>query len=130
MLSAILVSIFRSSLGDCTNGGVTGGAVKDALLLIPGPRGNYTHAEALAAAERGEVVLRLVTRWAGTPNEYTHCEPVLSKVKVTEQARRRVLSPMMGGNFVHSCDARFPNRYPLPVHDRFETPAQYAANFD
>lgn len=25
-----------------------------------------------------------------------------------------------GGNFVHTSDGRFPNRYPIPVHDRVE----------
>jgi hypothetical protein len=24
----------------------------------------------------------------------------------------------MGGNFVSSCDSRFPNKYPIPIHDR------------
>ncbi len=130
MLTAIRVSIYRWALGDCTNGGVTGGAVRDALLLIPNGRGNYTHAEALKAAERGEVVLQLVTRWLGTPEQYTHVEPVLPKAVVERYARERRGAPMMGGNFVYTSDGRFPNKYPLPVHDRFETPAQYAANFD
>jgi hypothetical protein len=32
------------------------------------------------------------------------------------------LGPLMhGGCFVHSCDSRFPCRYPIPLHDRQES---------
>lgn len=27
---------------------------------------------------------------------------------------------MMGGNYIHSADGRFPNKYPLAIHDRVE----------
>ncbi len=27
---------------------------------------------------------------------------------------------MMGGNFLYTCDSRFPQKYPIPIHDRFE----------
>ena len=27
---------------------------------------------------------------------------------------------MMGGNFIHTSDSRFPGRAPIPVHDRVE----------
>lgn len=37
------------------------------------------------------------------------------------------VGPMFGGAFVHCGDSRFPIPYPIRLHDRFETPAQYAA---
>jgi len=30
-------------------------------------------------------------------------------------------SGMAGGNYVNACDSRFPNDYPISVHDRFES---------
>ena len=27
---------------------------------------------------------------------------------------------MSGGNFIYASDSRFPNEYPIPVHDRYE----------
>lgn len=27
---------------------------------------------------------------------------------------------MFGGNFIYSSDSRFPNEFPIPIHDRFE----------
>ena len=36
-----------------------------------------------------------------------------------------VLGPMAGGNFVYSPDSRFPSEYPLPIHDRWESPELY-----
>lgn len=35
---------------------------------------------------------------------------------------------MFGGNFIYSSDSRFPNDYPIPVHDRQETKDQYREN--
>ena len=32
-----------------------------------------------------------------------------------------------GGNFIYTSDSRFPNQYPIPVHDRRETTEQYRA---
>lgn len=36
----------------------------------------------------------------------------------------KLVGPMFGGNFVYSSDSRCP-AYPIPVHDRQETPQQY-----
>lgn len=34
--------------------------------------------------------------------------------------RYKQSGPMMGGNFASTSDSRFPNNYPLPIHDRYE----------
>jgi len=35
--------------------------------------------------------------------------------------------PMMGGSFIYCCDSRFRelSKYPIPLHDRFETQETY-----
>jgi len=33
---------------------------------------------------------------------------------------------MFGGNFIYSCDSRFPCSHPIPIYDRQETPGNYA----
>ena len=38
-----------------------------------------------------------------------------------------MLGPMMGGTFIYTSDSRFPAGYPIALHDRFETQAQYDA---
>ena len=53
--------------------------------------------------------------------EYLHVEPV-------DQQPEGRTSYMFGGCYVGSSDGRFPSRYPLALHDRTETWAQYEAN--
>ena len=66
-----------------------------------------------------------MTAWSTTGNRwrftdrvvvYVHAEPV-------DKPEGKV-GPMFGGNFIYTSDSRFPNDYPIPVHDRFETPEQ------
>jgi hypothetical protein len=121
------VSILRDArIGDCTNGGVTSpkhGAVSAILVTDEA----LWFALALDAADiaqavaRGAVVLRLVRRWAGTPNEYLHAEPI-------GEAPDCHVGPMAGGNFVFSSDSRFRAvcPYPIPVHDRYESVESHA----
>lgn len=56
----------------------------------------------------GRPVLVLVRRMI-YGREYLHAEPVGANGKF-----------MWGGNFIYSSDGRFPNDYPLKVHDRDE----------
>lgn len=48
--------------------------------------------------------------------EYIHAIPMLNGKPITGG------NQMDGGNFIYSCDSRFRavNKYPIPVHDRFE----------
>jgi hypothetical protein len=101
--------------GDCTNGGVTG-KHDDVVLIGPdgGPKGWDP-----AAARRP--VLKLVVRNIGG-REYMHAEPLVHP--------ENMVGPMAGGNYIWACDAPFRriNAYPIPVHDRFETAAEYERN--
>lgn len=107
----LLVFVLRHADGtDCTNGGVTS-RVTQAVLVGDGIPAIFEPTETRPA-------LRLVRRHIG--GEYLHAEPVEGK-----DGRR--VGWMAGGNFVYTSDARFPNRYPISVHDRQETTEQYDA---
>lgn len=108
----IPVEVYRSSdVGDCTNGGIS--AAQNRLYLL--------HEQGFSNAPADDPrILRLVRRsfpWSDQP--LLHVEPV-NPGPITGK-----LGPMFGGNFVYSCDSRFPAKYPLPLHDRYETQALY-----
>lgn len=116
-MRGVSVSIFRSDLGDCTNGGVTNPANSQGKVVVVFDSairdGNYRLDDCLK--DPRFVCLKVVRR----PG-YTHCEPLI--------AGRSGIGPMAGGNYVYSMDSRFTTsvgRYPVPVHDRFETQEQY-----
>ena len=104
-LAGLLVSVLRSNGCDCTNNGVT--SRFDELVLvdpeIPG----------IFAVKPERPALKLVRRTiCGRP--YIHAVPV-------DASGEPVRGSMMGGNFVYTSDGRFPNAYPIPVHDRIES---------
>lgn len=112
-MKTLPVYIFRCSLGDCTNGGIS--ATGDKLYLAC-PDGYVD------TPEDDPRLIRLVKRdlpWMDTP--YVHAEP-------TNDPRHHDgvhVGPMAGGNFVYTSDSRFPATYPIPLHDRYETQALY-----
>jgi hypothetical protein len=57
-------------------------------------------------------IVKLVRRSIGG-NEYLHAEPI-------EPCPSHRRGYMAGGNFIYTSDSRFPNRYPIAVHDRTE----------
>lgn len=65
--------------------------------------------------------IRLVCRWAGTDREYWHAEPVNQPANTA--------GPMMGGNYVvlpsRVAQAIGRSGVAIPLHDRFETWADY-----
>ena len=69
--------------------------------------------------ETEERLIKLVRANYGT-GEYAHVR------LVNPPKTEGMVGPMFSGNFVYSCDSRFPSRYPIPIHDRYETPEQYA----
>lgn len=100
-IKGLLVSVLRNGRGvDCSLGGISSKA--DMLLLV----GDGVP----EIFEAGEYpVVRLVTRTIGG-QEYKHVEPVTGGNEWF----------MAGGNFCYTSDSRFPNSYPLSIHDRVE----------
>lgn len=121
-MRGIQVHIFRSDLGDCTNKGVTSPERAQGKTFVVFdealPQGNWSLEE--CQNDPRFVCLKIVRRWVGQPNEYLHLEPMRPPGGGNSMA---------GGNYVGSSDSRFRelSRYPLPVHDRFETAEQSAA---
>jgi hypothetical protein len=109
MRKGLLVHVLTDPhTGGCTNGGITT-RHHQFILTGDGVEGPFTPDESVPE-------LRLVRRNIGR-GEYLHAEPV-------EAPRdERTVGPMFGGNFITTSDSRFPNRYPIPVHDRWESPA-------
>ena len=106
------VFVLRSTLGDCTNGGVTSNC--NSFIL--------TDEENPPSDVNGTPVLKIVRRMFGQ-EEYVHAEPVFQPTGL--------VGPMAGGNFVYTSDSRYRigvASYPIAVHDRFETVQMYRDN--
>ena len=108
------VSVLRRRDFDCTNGGVT--SAKDTFVLFPSRTAYERERDAQLAAGHympppGECLVLASRNFGG---KYLFAYPV--------EQPENTAGPMAGGNFVWSCDSRFPNFYPIAVHDRFESP--------
>ena len=90
----------------CANDGVT--ETCETLYLVI-PEGWYS------LEESDPRLLRIVEH----RGKYMHAEPI------NPGDTSGCVGPMFGGNFVYTSDSRFPNKYPIPVHDRYETYEQY-----
>lgn len=113
------VNVYRSALiGDCTNGGVS--SVADTLVVVnvSGPFDPTPDRPAVLLTTNSLGNPILVPAKEG-PNGWEPDRPEGS------------VGPMMGGNYGATSDSRFAratNVYgAIPLHDRFETPEQYAA---
>lgn len=111
MKKGILVYVYRAGrMGpedcDCSLGGFSSITQRAILLIESG--GNLSEAD---AEKLGCPVLELKKRGAVT-GMHLHVETTAP----CPSNRHR----MFGGNFVYTSDSRFPNRYPIPIHDREE----------
>ncbi|MFA5379522.1 MAG: hypothetical protein WC455_27440 [Dehalococcoidia bacterium] len=107
-LKGMYVDVYRSPGGDSTLGGAT--STKNKVLLVSGENTDIEegiHVDEIFRAMPGDVVLEL-RRMKSTNT--MHAVPVVH----TERWY------MFGGNFVYTSDSRFPSKYPIPVHDRYE----------
>lgn len=93
----------------CSNGGISSRVTEVTLVGPDIPQIFYVSAEAPA--------VKLVKRNIG--GEYVHAEPV--------EQPEGVCGPSAGGAFIHSSDSRFPSKYPISLHDRFDTWEHYEA---
>jgi len=96
-------SVYTTDYGgvDCTLGGVTSRR-KRVLLVGDGVP------EIFEAGDDDEVLVLQKKEISG--KTYLFAKPLDSEDSWT----------MFGGNFIYSSDSRFPNKYPIPVHDRVE----------
>lgn len=103
--TGLIVDVYRNSSSDCTANGLSSKQNTLILIGIDGP---------FEGDEKNSV--KLVTRWL-SGRWYYHAEPLVKP--------EGMIGPMMGGNFIYTSDSRFPADYPIPLHDRFETPEAY-----
>ncbi|MEW9080967.1 hypothetical protein [Terrisporobacter glycolicus] len=102
-LKGMIVGILEDkSLGNCSNNGISK-FYKKVLLVGDGVPKIFEESEDYPT-------VKLVKRMIGA-KMYLHCEPIN---KPTGRGW------MASGVFVHSCDSRFPNDYPIALHDRQE----------
>jgi len=102
-MSYLLVFVYRSSLGDCTNNGVTSPKFNN-TIVVPCENGNISEED---IAKGGYTVLE-----PGKAGGALHFKPRGAKGWT-----------MAGGNFVYTSDSRFGQTYgrqPVSVHDRIE----------
>ncbi len=107
MKGLLVYTLTHRDRSDCTNNGLT--SKFDKFILIgEGVQGPFDPNKDIPE-------LKLVRRNIfGKP--YVHAEPV---------ERAEGVGWMFGGNYITTSDSRFPNTYPIPVHDRQETLKQY-----
>jgi hypothetical protein len=106
MRKFISLNVFTTAAhGDCTNGGVSCGAVN---LFMEHPEGCYTE-ERLIELGNGHLLFR--GEQAG--NDYFRLMPLTPP-------KAGMVGPMYGGNLATSSDSRC--RHIYHIHDRYETP--------
>lgn len=112
MKKTLPVQVYRCGFTDCTNGGIS--SIRHTLYLEC-DKGFHE------VEDDDPCLIRLVQRTLPWRNySYLHVEQVSPSVTTLHK-----VGPMFGGNFVYTSDSRFPSDYPIPIHDRFETPEQY-----
>lgn len=108
-VKGLTVWVYRSGLGDCSMNGIS--SRYDTLILIgEGVEGPVD----VDLENPPENVVKLVKRKIFGREEYLHVEPLDGSSNGGGKWY------MSGGNLAYSCDSRFPNRYPLSIHDRYE----------
>lgn len=111
-MRALPINVYRSNMGDSTNGGIS--SKYDRLLLVC-DEGFITIDE----DDMPENLVKIVTRNL-FGREYKHIEPV-------KRPDADKVGYMSGGNLAYTSDSRFRrmSEYPLSIHDRQETQKQY-----
>lgn len=104
----LLMFTLRSTLGDCTSGGLTSQSDQFEVFAA-----NLSFAQVADYCLQKQMDIKKVLKLVRREN-YIHAEPIIDRHKWY----------MVGGNYIHTCDSRFKEltgiRYPVPVHDRTE----------
>lgn len=112
MATPLNVYVYRDAAesGDCTLGGVTSN--NSQLLLC-----EAQHLRSLTEDQKPKTIV--VER---DTDGYMVAMPYEAYVRAAKRGDNSLASVKsgwaFGGNFVHSSDGRFPNQYPIKVHDR------------
>lgn len=111
----LIVNVFRTNY-DATNKGIS--SKHDSLILIKDESDTYSPNVSKVFEEKFDETLFLKSKII---NGSVNSAPYLYAVpKDLTDEQKTMIGPMFGGNFIYTSDSRFPNRYPIPIHDRFE----------
>lgn len=102
---------------DCTNGGISSRHKTLYLLCEDQEKAQKEPWNWIEVDEDDERLVRIV-RDTPCGRPYIHAEPV-------NDPNKREIGYMFGGNFIYTSDSRFPEDYPIPLHDRSETYEDY-----
>jgi hypothetical protein len=104
----LLCSVYTAKgYEQCLNGGISS---RFSQVLLVGP----DVPQIFEADDKTPIVL-LVKRNVG--GVYLHAEPIKQPTGM--------IGPMAGGAFIYTSDSRFPSRYPISLHDRWESQRSY-----
>ena len=104
---------------DCTNGGISS-RHKTLYLLCEDQEKAQKEAWNWSKVDENDERLIKIVRSTPCGRPYVHAEPV-------NDPNKREIGYMFGGNFIYTSDSRFPENYPIPLHDRSETWEDYDA---
>lgn len=107
-MKGLLVNILESkSIGNCSNNGIS--SKTNNVILIDCECKVFSTDEKTPA----------VTIFKRTKYLQDYFQEYLTAYPVDENGNA-IKSGMFGGCFIYSSDSRFPAKYPVPLHDRFE----------
>ena len=110
----LLVEVYTAFDGvDCTAGGISSGKQHLILESYVDSGGCERQMNAPFTGDETNTVRVVVGNISG----YVKAVPI--------KTPKGMVGPMFGGNFIYSSDSRFPYKYPVPIHDRFETQEIY-----
>lgn len=124
-MKGLLVSIYRSAGGDCTNGGVSSKA-DDAVLIKNGVELGPFSAESSPPAL---YLAKWCDRWIACPENLEVKHPPRPRpgtrdvLRLGDRTIEYLGGWMFGGNFAYTSDSRFSvavGAYPIPIYDRRE----------
>lgn len=105
-MKGLMCNVYEPPGGGLSNGGISSYVTKVCLV--------GEKCEVFEAREDMPAV-HLIRRIIGG-RQYVSAEPI--------EQPKGMCGPMFGGSFIYTSDSRFPNDYPIPLHDRFETQEQ------
>ena len=100
MKKGLLVTVYRSNGGDCSNNGISNNF--DNLILI------------------GDDIPEIFEPCERTPAVYLQKMNFRGETLLSAKPDRPGKHQMFGGNFIYTSDARFPSNSPIKIHDRVE----------
>lgn len=128
---ALGISVYSDG-SDCTNGGLSARVAERGLNAYAVgteavPMEGYARPEELAASPARNALFRLERNALG--NVVLVADPTDEQVAMADGDAQRLIGPMMGGNYGATSDSRWAaatGMYgAIPIHDRYETRAQY-----